>query len=334
MTSIKIGYSLSLTGAFGAYGQSAYIAQKIWEHNINKKGGLLGRRVELVCIDDESNTMKIPGIYKKLIVEEKVDLVMGGYGVSSVSAAGIIVDAHEKFFISLMGKSSGKENHLSMIPVGAKPNVVLTDSFFKNLAKNSSVAIISADAEFTKNTIAGARENVVKNGHRIIFEHSYALNTFDFETLAVELHELNPDAIYVSAYSSDAFGIMKAINNLHLHPKKIGVSVIGPVGLKINCAGASELMEEYLSKTTSIDADILGYFLAPNAYAQLQVLEQAIVGTNSLLDHKLSGFTHEALFNTVIGEVKFDKFGECTYPQMLQVQYQNIVKHDIEETVI
>lgn len=334
MTSIKIGYSLSLTGAFAAYGQSALIAHKIWEERANKKGGLLGKRVELICIDDQSDSALVADIYRHLIEEEKVDLIIGGYGVNSVAPAVPVAVEHNKYFVSLMGKVAHSFNCFSMIPTGVKPNTTLAENFFKTAAKNSSVAIVSADAELTRNSVLGARENVAKNSQRIIFEYNYSLATYDFSTLAQELADLRPDVIYIAAYSSDLLGIMKAINEIEFHPKKIGASIVGPLGLRILCSGVDDFMEEYLSKTSSIEADILGYYIAPQAYAQLQILEQAITATNSLNDAKLIGHTHEALFKTVLGDIKFDRNGECTAPQMVQVQYQNVVTHDIEQTAI
>lgn len=334
MTSIKIGYSLSLTGAFSEYGQSAFIAHKIWEEKINKKGGLLGRRVELICVDDKSNYGLVAGIYKKLIEEDKVDLIIGGYGFISVAPAVQVALEHNKYFLSLMGKVANSFNCFSMIPTGVKPNVGLAESFFKSCARNSTVAIISADAELTRNSVLGAKENILRNSQRLIFEYSYSLTTFDFLPLVQELKELNPDVVYIAAYSSDALGIMKAINEIEFHPKKLGASVVGPLGLKIVCSGIEELMEEYLARTGSIEADILGYYLAPQAYAQLQVLEQAIEGTGSLNDAKLIGHTHEVVFKTVLGDLKFDRNGECAAPQMVQIQYQQVTTHDIEQTAI
>lgn len=334
MTSIKIGYSLSLSGAYEAYGQSALMAHQIWQEDVNKKGGILGRRVELHCIDDQSNPNLVAGIYRTLIEEEKVDLLLGGYGSTLVNPAMNVALEYNKFFLSLSGKGASEKNSFSIIPCGNKPNTSLTENFFKGLQKNSSVAIVSADADFSKNIILGARENALKNSQRIIFEYNYPLTTFDFSTLAVELWDLKPDAVLINAYSSDAMGLIKSINDLHFHPKKMAASVILPPGLRNVCSGVEEVMEKYLSRTHSIEADILGYFIVPEAYAQLQVIEQAIIATGGIVDEKLAGHTCEAVFRTVLGDLRFDKNGECSVPQMLQVQFHHTHTHDDEQTTI
>jgi branched-chain amino acid transport system substrate-binding protein len=100
---IKIGYCLSLTGPLAANGQTARLAHDIWQDEVNGKGGLLGRQVELVCIDDATDPTKVPGIYTALLSKEKVDLLLGGYGNNSISPAMPVVMENQKFLIGLMG---------------------------------------------------------------------------------------------------------------------------------------------------------------------------------------------------------------------------------------
>ena len=69
---IKIGYSMAMTGGLGPNGKSALLAQKIWEEDINAKGGLLGRPVKLIYYDDQTNPATVPGIYTKLLDVDKV----------------------------------------------------------------------------------------------------------------------------------------------------------------------------------------------------------------------------------------------------------------------
>ena len=73
---IKIGFGMGLTGGL-AGGKSALLAMKIWEEEINAKGGLLGRPVKLIYYDDQSNPATVPGIYTKLLDVDKVDIVIG-----------------------------------------------------------------------------------------------------------------------------------------------------------------------------------------------------------------------------------------------------------------
>jgi branched-chain amino acid transport system substrate-binding protein len=84
---IKIGFSMAMTGGLAANGKSALLAQKIWEEDVNAKGGLLGRPVKLIYYDDQSNPATVPGIYTKLLDIDKVDLLIGPYATAQIAPA-------------------------------------------------------------------------------------------------------------------------------------------------------------------------------------------------------------------------------------------------------
>src|SRR5437763_15015905 len=79
---IKIGTGMALTGGLAANGKAAILAMKSWEEEINAKGGLLGRQVQLIYYDDQSNPSTVPGIFTKLLDVHKVDLICGDYGTN------------------------------------------------------------------------------------------------------------------------------------------------------------------------------------------------------------------------------------------------------------
>jgi branched-chain amino acid transport system substrate-binding protein len=93
---IKIGYGISQTGGLAPNGKSALLAQKIWEEDINAKGGLLGRPVKLIYYDDQTNPATVPGIYAKLLGVDKVDLIIGGYGTNMLASAMPVVVQKKK----------------------------------------------------------------------------------------------------------------------------------------------------------------------------------------------------------------------------------------------
>src|SRR3954466_9375767 len=84
---VKVGFSLGLTGANGPNGGQLLLALQIWRDDVNSKGGLLGRPVELVYYDDQTNPSNEGSIYSKLINVDKVDLLLGPYGTNQISAA-------------------------------------------------------------------------------------------------------------------------------------------------------------------------------------------------------------------------------------------------------
>src|SRR5581483_10221257 len=106
---IKIGFSMALTGPLAANGKQALLGMKIWEEEINGKGGLIGRPVKLVYYDDQSNPSTVPGIYTKLLDVDKVDLVISGYATNMIAPAMPVVMQKKKTFISLFGLDVNSE---------------------------------------------------------------------------------------------------------------------------------------------------------------------------------------------------------------------------------
>ena len=131
---IKIGYSMAMTGGLGPNGKSALLAQKIWEEDVNKKGGLLGRPVKLIYYDDQTNPSTVPGIYAKLLDIDKVDLIIGGYGTNMLAPAMPLVMQRKRMFIGLLGLGVNSEfnypNYFVMIPSGPDPKPSFTKGFF------------------------------------------------------------------------------------------------------------------------------------------------------------------------------------------------------------
>ncbi len=132
---IKIGFSMAMTGGLAANGKSALLAQKIWEEDVNAKGGLLGRPVKLVYYDDQSNPSTVPGIYTKLLDVDKVDLIIGPYATAQVAPAMPVVISKNKMFISLFALAVNEEfkypNYFAMIPMGPDPKPAFTRGFFE-----------------------------------------------------------------------------------------------------------------------------------------------------------------------------------------------------------
>ena len=95
--------------------------------------------------------------------------------------------------------------------------------------------------------------------------------------------------------------------------------------------GIGEMIEKYQARAQQEGTDPLGYYVAPMAYAQLQILEQAITATQSLDDSMLAAYTRDAVFHTLVGDVKFGKGGGWTEPRVLTVQYQQLTDHTIEQ---
>lgn len=359
---IRIGYCLSLTGPLASNGKTARLAHQIWMEDVNRKGGLLGRRVEMICIDDQTNPKLVPDIYKRLLDVEKVDLVIGGYGDNSVAPAMSLIMERNRYLVALMAlavnASLGYANYFVMIPTGPQPNEALTEGFFSLAAsqtpKPESMAIVAADAPFSKSPVLGAKAHADRYGFKLVSEDRYPLSATDLTPFIRSLKPVNPDILFLCSYLNDSAALLRAIDEVGLTPKMVGGAMIGPQngsikaqlgqllnGLvnyeywlpvpKMMFPGVADLITKYQSLAQEAGADPLGYYVAPQAYAQMQVVEQAIAGTGSLDDAKLAQFTRDASFKTVAGDVKFGTGGGWAQARVLQVQYQNIKGAELSE---
>jgi branched-chain amino acid transport system substrate-binding protein len=359
---IKIGFSMAMTGGLGPNGQSALLAQKIWEEDINKKGGLLGRPVKLIYYDDQTNPSTVPGIYAKLVDIDKVDLIIGGYGTNMLAPAMPFVIQRKKMFIGLLGLGVNGEfnypDYFVMIPSGPDPKPAFTKGFFDaamaQSPKPATIAIVAADAEFARNLADGARENAKKAGLKIVYDKNYPPSTTDFAPIVRAIAATNPDLVVIGSYPPDSVGMVRAVNEIGFKPKMIGGGMVGlqntsiktqlgpllngwtnydfwlPVP-KMMFPGVEDLMRRYQAKAGEAKVDPLGYYMAPQAYAQMQVVEQAVQATKSLNDQTLGAYIRANTFKTVLGDVRFGKGGEWAQSRVLQVQYRNIKGNDASQ---
>jgi branched-chain amino acid transport system substrate-binding protein len=359
---IKIGSSMAMTGGLGPNGKSALLAWKIWEDDVNAKGGLLGRKVKLVYYDDQSNPSTVPGIYTKLLDVDKVDLVVGGYATAMLAPAMPVIMQRKKLFIGLLGLAVNTEfnypNYFVMIPSGPDPKPAFTKGFFDiAMAQNpkpKTVAIVAADQEFSRNASDGARANAKALGLQIVYDKTYPPSSTDYSSIVRAIQATNPDIVVVCSYPPDSVGIIRAVNEIGFKPKMIGGGMVGPQNTamkaqlgpllngfvnydfwlpvpKMQFPGVDDLMKKYQERAGAEGVDPLGYYMAPQAYAQLQVLGQAIAATKSLDDQKLADYIRANTFKTVLGDVKFGKGGEWSQPRVLQVQFQNIKGNDVAQ---
>ena len=233
---IRIGYCLSLSGPLASNGKTARLAHEIWAEGINRRGGLLGRKVEMLCLDDETNPQLVLDIYKRPHDFEKVDLFIGGYGDNSVAPAMPLVMERKRFLIAVMALTVNATlnypNYFVMIPTGPHPPAALTEGFFKLAARQApkpkTIAILAADAPFSKAPIQGAKAHAEQLGFSVVSEELYALSTTDFAPLIDRVAANTPDIVFFCSYLNDSAGLIRAISSSSFAPKLVSGAMIGP----------------------------------------------------------------------------------------------------------
>src|SRR5207245_2256134 len=155
--------------------------------------------------------------------------VIGSYGTNSLLPAMPLIMERQRFFVGLMGlgvnNALAYPNYFAMIPTGPDPNAALTEGFFALAAEQrprpATVALLSADAEFSRNPILGARANTEKYGLKIVHEATYPLVTTNFEPLIDAVAVSGCDLLFLCSYLADSIGFVRAIRRHAFHPKMV-----------------------------------------------------------------------------------------------------------------
>ena len=359
---IKIGVGLALTGAGAAPSKVINTALDIWRDDVNAKGGLLGRPVQLVILDDQSTPANVPNIYTKLIAVDKVDLLLGPYGTNFVAPAMPVIIQNKKMTISFtaigINDKFNYDKYFSMVSVGPEGVNAFSIGFFELAAqqnpKPQTVAILAADAEFAQSAAQGAREQIKKHGFKLVYDQSYPPSTTDFAPVMRAVQATNPDIVFIGAYPPDNVGIIRAANEIGLSPKMFGGAMIGmlvtPIKVQLgplangiivgenfaaamapNIPGAADFLQRYNAKASAAGIDPLGFAWGPFAYAAGQTLAQAVTETKSLDHDKLAEYLHKASFKTVTGDFSFAKDGEWSKARAVWTQVQNAQPGNLEQ---
>jgi branched-chain amino acid transport system substrate-binding protein len=359
---IKVGFSMALTGAVAPNGKQNLLALEIWRDDVNAKGGLLGRPVELVYYDDQSNPNNVPGIYTKLLSVDKVDLLVGPYATNMIAPAMPVVMQANKMTIGMLGVNVNRQfnypRYFSMVPGGDEGTLAFSRGWFEIAAaqtpKPRTVALIGADAEFGKTACDGARENAKTGGFEIVYDKSYPPGTTDMVPIVRAIQATNPDLVFACSYPPDTVGIVRAANEIGLNVKMFGGAMIGllatPIKLQLgalmnglvimesfipaptlNFPGLKSMLDRYQAKAPSLGIDPLGYGFTPFAYAAGEVLAQAVEATKSLDHSKLADYIHSHKFSTVAGEISFGKDGEWTKSRQFFTQFQGVSGNDLAQ---
>jgi branched-chain amino acid transport system substrate-binding protein len=355
---IKIGIGIAQTGTLGGGGKAALLALQMWVEDVNAKGGLLGRKVELLAYDDQSNPATTPGIYTKLLDVDKVDLLIAPYG--TVPTAPIMPLVKQRGLL-LMGNFSFQVNHtvkhdmwFNNAPWGDATS--WTEGFLR-VGQNigaKTIAFIAADQEFAQNLANGAKEIAKKSGLQTVYEQNYPPTTVDFSAMIRAIRAAKPDMVFVCSYPNDSVAIVRAVNEIGVGPtvKLFGGGMVGlqftPVmeslGSSLNgivnyhsyvpgmkYPGIEDFLQRYAKKAAEAKVDPLGFYLPPFNYAIGQILEQATAATRSLDQKLLAKYLHSHEFDTIVGPISWGPDGERARPAVPMIQFRNVADKNVEQ---
>jgi branched-chain amino acid transport system substrate-binding protein len=357
---IKIGMSMPQTGGLAGGGKASLLGIEIWRDDVNARGGLLGRKVELVVYDDKSSASETPAIYSKLLDVDKVDLLFAPYGtvptapiMPLVKSRGLLLIGNFSFQVN---SKVGHDMWFNNAPWGPPDSWAASFLRLGEKAGGKTVALLSADQEFAQNLAVTARDVAKRMNMPIVFDQAYPPNTVEFSGIIRALNAAKPDIVYVASYPPDSAGILRAVNEIGIgdNVKIFGGGMVGlqfgavmeNLGSLLNGVvnynswlpepnmyydGTKAFFETYAKRAVEAKVDPLGYYLAPFGYTSGQLVEQAIKATGSLDQKAMAKYLRDNEHKTIVGPIAFSADGERKETATLQAQFRGVVDKNIEQ---
>jgi branched-chain amino acid transport system substrate-binding protein len=357
---IRIGMSMPQTGGLAGGGKASLLGIEIWKDDVNAKGGLLGRKVELVVYDDKSSASETPALYAKLLDVDKVDLLFAPY--ATVPTAPIMPLVKQRGML-LMGNFSFQVNskvHHDMwfnnAPWGPADSWATGFLTLGQKAGGKTMALLSADQEFAQNLATTAREVAKKLNIPIVFDQAYLPSTAEFSSIIRSLNAAKPDIVFVASYPPDSAAIMRAVNEIGVgdNVKIFGGAMVGlqfaavmeNIGSLLNGVvnyntwlpepsmyfdGTKAFFEKYTKRAIEAKVDPLGFYIAPYGYAMGQMIEEAVTATKSLDQKTLAKFIRENTHKTIVGPITYAEDGEWKESATLEAQFRGIKDKNMDQ---
>ncbi len=352
---IRIGASLSQTGTYAPFGATQLRGYQLCIKHTNEKGGVLGRKLELLVEDDRSQGATAVRIYEKLVAQDKVEAILGPYGSLLVEAVADVAEKHKMPMVAATGVTT------SIFKKGRKFGFMVlspAETYFEGLVDMAAkrglrtVAVINEDALFPRASARGTVDLAKKKGLQVILAETYPKGVTDFAPLLSKVRAANPDVLAVPTYFDDAVVITRQLKELNVNPRMFGLSagvdlpkfyeVLGRraefvygasqwepelvtlragglIPIARQYPGAREFVESYQQEFPGAD---LSYQSAAG-YGGCQILVEAMKRSGSLAGEKIRQAVLKMDLNTVFGAFKVDRDGYQIAHKMLMFQWQD-----------
>lgn len=338
-----IGLSLALTGRYSGPAAMQKMAYQLWEIEINKKGGFLGREVKIIIVDDESDVNKAKEAYRYLILDKRVNLVFGPF---SSSIAEAVVPIVNKFGYPMLAAGSaadsiwrqGFKNVFGMWTPASRYSIgFLNLAVLEGLKK---VAIVHADDEFSIEVAKGSQKWSAILGLEVVIFEEFKKGTKDLVPLARKAREAEAELLLVGGHFDESVDMRRALKQINWYPKAF-FATVGPatqnyqktLGTDAEKTFAASIwepcerlnfprMREFISAFKERYGQEPTYHAA-TAYAAGQILEEAIKLAGGLERERIRQALYDLDTFSIIGRYAVDKTGMQIKRFPLTIQWQN-----------
>ncbi len=340
---VRIGATLSLTGKYAEPSGMVRNGYRLWQKQVNARGGLLGRPVQLIFYDDRSSPELAARFYEKLITDDKVDLVLSPYSTPLTAAAAEVTTRHG--YTMLAAGAGGEEvwsgryrNVFGVYGPGKRYFVGFLDIMASNGL--NTVAIVYENSSFHRDVAAGAVEWAGRFGLKVVLCVPYDSGQKELPDILKQVMKAKPDGLIFSSYPKDSYLMLDLMQKAKYRPKALGLPIAstypdfykeaGPIAEGIFGASQWEPDERIpFPGTRKFIADFTAFaktapsYHAGSAYAACQILENAINHCRCLDQFMIADFIRSLDSVTITGRFKVDQDGKQTGHNTIIIQWQN-----------
>ena len=330
---IRVGGTLPLTGPLASVGGIHKLAGEVFVAQINKRGGLLGRPVEWLLLDDQSQAANARTLYERLITSDKVDLLMGPYGTSAILAAMGVAQRYGKLFIqSSLGDPTlaNYDRQFPALPLGPNPRIADNDVIFDAYAGTPTpprtVAIVTSKFPSPLDLAGAAREVAGKRGIKEVLYLDYEFGNKDFGPIASRVKDANADLLWMGAIGLEGSQFLEAAKKLDYAPPRHFYLFPAPGPMTANAAaegatsltwfeehapfnanpGAADFITQFVDKAKEAGSPYPhAEYQAGVEFAAWQILEAAVAATKGLDDKAMAEWLRKSEVQTVLGRQTF-----------------------------
>ena len=285
---IKIGANLELSGGVASYGSSINDGAKLAVEEINAAGGIDGKKIKLVAVDNKSETAEATAAATRLAEQEKVVAMLAPATSGNSVATVQIAKQHKVPIVTASGTApnvtvndDGSVNEYAFRTCFIDPfQGTVAANFATNELGVKNVAIFADNAsDYAKGLAASFKETVEANGGTVVAEEAYVAKDVDFKSQLTNIKGKNPDFIFIPGYYEEVGLIVKQARELGINAPLMGADGWDSPTL-VDLAGAEALNNTFITNHYSSedpDAKIQGfveafkaeYNQAPNAFHAL-----------------------------------------------------------------
>ncbi len=347
---IKVGIILPLTGEKAKFGEIEKNSFLMMLNEINKAGGVKGKKIELLIEDDTGKPDIARAAAEKLISKDNVVMLGGGYGSSETfGIAGVAQQKKIPFLVNTGSDDKITEqgwNYVFRLNPAASEYSDAAESFFKDIAKPKNIAILYENTNFGTSSSREIDKSAKELGIQVVLKEGYESGAVDFKPLLIKIKNANPDVIYMISYLMDASLIMRQAMELDINPKlfvgggagftlpefyqNVGKAAEGVFSADLWFAtlpftGASDDYKNY-RKLYGKDTEYHG----AEGYAAMQVIADVLKRTKSFSAEDIRQALVATDLMTVFGRVKFISYGKKTNQNKLPTYLGQWIKGKLE----